>query len=58
MVMLDKEIFGFDMFGMFGAGCTTILLEGESTHVVVENDIFINSIALSFEEMVSKQNIS
>ena len=43
MVMLDKEIFGLDMFGTFGAGCMTILLEGESTHVVLENDIFINN---------------
>jgi hypothetical protein len=55
--MLDKEIFGLDMFGTFGAGCTAILLEGESTHVVLENDIFINSVALSFKEMASPQNI-
>jgi hypothetical protein len=56
--MLNKEIFCLDMFGTFGARCTTVLFKGESTHIIMKNNIFIDCLSLHFEEMTGLENVA
>jgi hypothetical protein len=47
IVMVNKEILGFGVFSAFRAGETTILFKGESTHVVLVDDVMTYGVSLS-----------
>ena len=49
--MFDKEIFRLDVFGAFRTGDIPVFSEGESTHVVLINDICLDCISLSLKEV-------
>jgi hypothetical protein len=58
VIVTDIKILGFDVFGTFRAGDITIFGKGESTHVVLINNISCDRISLRFKEMACPQNIT
>lgn len=46
------------MLGTTGTRDATILFKGESTHIVLINDVLIDGISLAFKEVSHPENIS
>ena len=49
--MTNKEVFGFNMFGLFRIGDISIFRQRKSTHIVLVEDIGFDFVALGFEEV-------
>jgi hypothetical protein len=56
--MLDEEVSSLDLFGAFGTGGATILLEGERTHVVLKDNVLCNCLSLGFNKGTCPENIT
>jgi hypothetical protein len=46
------------VFGAFRAGGTTIFLKGESTHIVLENYVLLDCVALGFKEITCPKDVT
>ncbi len=56
--MADEEVLGFYVLGPFRAGDITIFREGKGAHIILINDVGIDLISLSLEELAKPLNIA
>ena len=58
MIMPDKELFGFDVFRMLGAGNIAVFGQGKGAHIVLVDDVGLDFVSLGFKELSSPENIT
>ena len=56
-LVLDKEITSLDVLGALGAGECPIGLQQESTLVILLDNVLVNCVSLSFDEILGPQSL-
>ncbi len=57
VVVFDKEEFGMDVFCATCTGGASIFAEGQSTHVVLINDVGFDGVTLGFDEIACPYDV-